>query len=135
MISRNVVRSRMAAVTAAMLLVTGMACGRFYHRPEDLESEEPAIVIFTNESLDHADVYAVLAGNSPIRMGTVMAGRSDTLTVPRQAVTYGSINIVARLLARTHVPSTGSIAIRAGDWLDVRLDLNGRYLSAVPARQ
>lgn len=135
MISRSFSRSRLQVLAAVTLLVAGSACGRLFTTNSEADEAERAIVIFTNQSLDQADVFAVVPGNTPLRMGTVMAGRSDTLLVPVQAVNQGNFNIIARLLGRNYMPSTGPVTIRPGDALDVRLGLNDKFLSAVPARQ
>ncbi|MEP6617947.1 MAG: hypothetical protein ABJE47_01480 [bacterium] len=129
MLSRN--RLRAAAVAVALASTT--ACGRFYS--QNTEPDEKALVVFANQSLDQADVYAVIPGSAALRMGSVMAGRTDTLVVPTQVVSAGgNVNIVARLLARSYTPATGPVTIRPGDALDVRLGLDDRYLSVLPSR-
>ena len=94
-----------------------------------------ALVIFHNESLDQADVFAVAPGSSFERIGTVFPGRTDTLRVRSSLIAAGSgVNIMARLLARSNTPSTGTIPLHSGDMFDVRLTSDGRTLSALPAR-
>jgi len=118
-------------VIAAACVVAVAACGHLGMG----SSAGDALVIFHNESLDQADVFAVAPGSDFERIGTVFPGRTDTLRVRSSLVSTGSgVNIVARLLARSNTPSTGSIALHSGDMFDVRLTSDGRTLSALPAR-
>jgi hypothetical protein len=100
-----------------------------------MHSGEPtAQVIFANESLDQADVYAVLNGGQSQRIGTVFAGRTETLDIPTNIISAGgTVSIVARLLAHTYAPSTGPLTINAGDRIRVTLPSTGRSLSVLPA--
>jgi hypothetical protein len=94
----------------------------------------PAVIYFTNESLDQASVYLVGPGLDFRRIGTVFAGRTDTLTVPADLAARGAtLNIVARLLARSDVPQTGPVSIRPGEQYQARLPLNSRLISFLPA--
>ena len=109
--------------------VTVAACGTF-HRGS---AEPPALLYFTNESLDQADVYAVSSGGASTRIGTVSGGRTDTLTVPRDVVARNdNVNLVARLLARSAMPSSGPIPIHPGDHLAVRLPIDQKMLVVLP---
>ena len=92
----------------------------------------PAIVIFANDGLDQAEVFAIPRGGSRLRIGTVMGGRTDTLQVPTIAGA-GNVTIIARLLARSNTPSTGPLSLSAGDRIIVRLPIDGRLLSVLPA--
>ena len=93
-----------------------------------------ASLIFTNESLDQAAVYVIASGVEFRRIGTVIPGRTDTLTIPSDVVARaGTLNIVARLLARNEVPQTGPVTIRPGDLYQVRLTADARALSFLPA--
>jgi hypothetical protein len=128
---RRSITSRIALLACAAT-VAGAACGPF-HRGS---GQPPALLYFTNESLDQADVYAALPGNQPIRIGTVLAGRTDTLTVPADmAARGGNVNILARLLARSTVPNSGPILIRPGDRLIVRLPVDQKMLVVLPTGQ
>jgi len=123
-------RVRLILFSAAALAAA--ACGPFHKG----QGPPPAYLIFTNESLDQADVYAVLSGNQPIRIGTVAAGRTDTLTVPTEVVTRGeNVNVVARLLARSSRPSSGPIPLHPGDRLEVRLPIDQKMLVVLPTGQ
>jgi hypothetical protein len=94
----------------------------------------PAVIYFTNESLDQATVYVVAPGLDFRRIGTVFAGRTDTLRVPADvALRGGTLNIVARMLARSDVPQTGPVSISPGGQYQVRLPISGRLLSFLPA--
>jgi hypothetical protein len=97
------------------------------------ESAEPTTFEFKNESLAQADVYVAASGSGARRLGTVFAGRTETLTVPREIAIRGTITVIARLLARSRVPSTGSIAISPGDRLSIRLPMDERALYVLPA--
>ena len=115
-----------------LAVVAGAACGP-YHKGA---GPPPAYLIFTNESLDQANVYAAVAGNQPIRIGTVFAGRTDTLTVPSEIASRGeNINVFARLLAQSARPSSGPIPIHPGDRLAVRLPLDQKTLVVLPTGQ
>jgi hypothetical protein len=92
--------NRVRLILFAAAALAAAACGPFHKG----QGPPPAYLIFTNESLDQADVYAVLSGNQPIRIGTVAAGRTDTLTVPPEVVTRGDCSHVrrGRRAARSH---------------------------------
>jgi hypothetical protein len=117
---------------ALLALVGGaFACGPFRKGV----GGEPAILVFNNQSLDQATVYAVAPGADYIRIGTVMAGRTEELTIPPDlAIRAGTLNIVARLLARNNFPQTGPVSISPGERYEVTLPMDGRLLSFLPAR-
>ena len=121
------------AAIAALVLAGAVACGPM-HRSNN--TQPPALLYFTNESLDQADVFAVTSGNQRIRIGTVFAGRTDTLTGPREIAARGdNVNIVARLLARSATPASGPVPIRPGDHLVVRLPSDQKLLVVLPGDQ
>ena len=96
--------------------------------------QPPAIVIFTNEAIDQATVYVVAPGVELRRIGTVIPGRTETLTIPADLVgRAGTLNIVARLLARGERPQTGPILIHPGDTYEARLTSDLLFLSFFPA--
>jgi hypothetical protein len=128
----TVVRAAIAA--SALALAGAAACGPM-HRSSS-SSQPPALLYFTNESLDQADVFAVTSGSQRIRIGTVFAGRTDTLTVPREVAARGdNVNLVVRLLARSATPSSGPVPIRPGDHLVVRLPSDQKMLVVLPGNQ
>ncbi|WP_148306174.1 hypothetical protein [Gemmatirosa kalamazoonensis] len=93
-------------------------------------------MIFTNQSLDQADVYAVSSSGAQTRIGTVMPGRTDTLHVRQGAVGGDNqANIVARILARSRTPSSGLVTLSPGDRVQVTLSSDERILSVLPARE
>lgn len=113
----------------ALLIVAAPACGPFRRGP-DVES---AVLVFTNESLEQANVYAVAPGLGARRLGTVMAGRTEKLVVPSDITTRGdNVNIVARLLASSARPQTGPVSIRPGEEYEVRLSADRRVLVFLP---
>lgn len=121
----NVRRALTTSVTA--LLLTG--CGPF-HRGG---IPEPAI-LFHNDSTDQADVYAIGTGGDPIRIGTVFAGRTETLTVPSSIIGGANrVNVIARIFASGRVVSTGPFTITPGETMDVRLTSDEKMLSVLPA--
>jgi len=129
MTSNHSLTNRVRLIIFAVAAVGAAACGPF-HKNNGLP---PAYLYFTNESLDQADVYAVLSGDQPIRIGTVASGRTDTLTVPPEVSSRGeNVNVVARLLARSARPSSGPIPIHPGDRLVVRLPVDQKMLVVLP---
>ena len=127
---RHLARARRALVL--LTLAAASACHRNQTVSDD-GSGEPATIQFVNESLAQADVFVASSGSGARRIGTVFAGRTEELTVPREYTNRGSVAIVARLLARNHAPSTGSIAIGPGTHLSVRLPMDERTLYVLPA--
>jgi hypothetical protein len=118
------------ALTLLCVLVAA-ACGHLGMGGPEMAD---AFIVFHNESLDQADVYAVAPGTDFVRIGTVFPGRADTLRVRSSLVAPGSgINVVVRLLARSNTPSTGNIPLHSGDMFDVRLTSDGRNLVALPS--
>ena len=89
---------------------------------------------FTNESLDQADVYAIVSGQ-PVRIGTVLAGRTENLVLPPDIAARGvNVNVVARLLASSVQPQSGPIPIHPGTRLEIRLPVDQKQLVVLPAR-
>jgi hypothetical protein len=132
-------RSALHAVRLCSIIVLGTvivassACGRLHHNEDEEEPAMQAQVVFVNESLDQADVFAGGLGGESIRIGTVQAGRTETLNVPSQFVSRESVTIAVRRLAHSAVLRTGPITINAGDRIEVRLPVNGMSLSVLPA--
>ena len=120
---------RLVRTFTAAVALAGAACGPFHLGPRDL-----ATVIFTNDSLEQADVYATIAIADAVRIGTVLATTTDTLTVPSSVTTQagGQTNIYARLLARSGRPATGLISLRPSDVIRVRLTADARALFVTP---
>lgn len=134
-VSRRLLRAASVGLFAVALLGTGASCSRVQPGEELIEPAGPTQIVFINESLEQANVYAVVSGAESIRIGTVMPGRTETLDLPQQMVDRaGTVNIVARLLARTYTPQTGPVSIGRGERLQVRLPMDGRILSILPAQ-
>lgn len=121
------IRRAVVAVAAASALA---GCGPF-HRGNEPQS----VIVFRNQSPDQADVYAIGSGGDPIRIGTVFAGRTETLRVPT-SVTGGSsrVNIVARIFASGRLVVTGPFTLMPGDSMDVTLTSDEKILSVLPSR-
>jgi hypothetical protein len=123
-------RAMRIALLGALLLAAG-SCSRLRHGES---APAPSVqIVFINESLEQADVFALSAGGEQVRMGSVAPGRTATLNVPVQFVRQGAVNIAARLLGRGAVIRTGSLTIRDGDRLEVRLPVAANVLSVLPA--
>lgn len=119
---------RAAVAVAAALTLAG--CGPF-HRGNQPES----VIVFRNQSLDQADVYAIGAGGDPIRIGTVFAGRTETLRVPTSVTGASSrVNVVARIFASGRLVVTGPFTLMPGDSMDVTLTSDEKILSVLPSR-
>ena len=116
---------------APAVLVFAAACGGGMRRTGNVA---PTVIYFTNEALEQATVYMVVPGADFRRIGTVFPGRTDTLRVPADlALRGGTVNIVARMLARSELPQTGPVSIRPGGEYQVRLPMDARLLSFLPA--
>ena len=124
-------------ILALVLLASLAACAR-NQGGKDMgnladEADGPTTIEFKNESLAQADVFVVLSSSERRKLGTVFAGRTETLTIPSELARRGSVSIVARLLARSRAPSTGSLALSPGAHLSVRLPLDEKALFVLPA--
>ena len=129
---RCTARSRRAIALLAVAALS--ACHRNRTASEiDDAANEPSTIEFKNESLAQADVFVVASSSGPRRLGTVFAGRTETLTIPHEIVVRGTITVVARLLARSRAPSSGSIAISPGTHLSIRLPMDEKALYVLPA--
>lgn len=112
--------------TAALL----GACSRNQMAAEP--GNEPAAVVFSNESLTQADLFAVMSGGAEARrLGTVMAGRTETLRLSADLALRGNISLVARLLNGGTL-STGIVPVHPGDTVHVQLPLNRSMLVFLP---
>jgi hypothetical protein len=123
-------------VALASLLALPAACGPF-RRGETGEAagQLAARIYFNNESLDQAAVYAVGPGSDQVRIGTVMAGRTDTLVVPSSLVGSTSLRIYARPLGRSIMPSSGTVTLQPGEALSITLPSDQRTLVVLPPRE
>lgn len=116
-------------LAAALSLAT--ACGP-YRQWQSGGDVDAAHLYFTNESIDQAAVYAI-AGGQDIRIGTVMPGRTETLTIPASIAASGTtVQIVARALGQSRVASSGPLTIVPGQSWAVRLPFDQRALVVLP---
>lgn len=121
------IRRAVVAIAAALALA---GCGPF-HRGNQPES----VIVFRNQSPDQADVYAIGSGGDPIRIGTVFAGRTETLRVPTSVTGASSrVNVVARIFASGRLVVTGPFTLMPGDSMDVTLTSDEKILSVLPSR-
>lgn len=120
--------TRSFACAALVLLAMSACIGRSFRG-----SDDPALVIFTNDALDQATVYIVGPASDFRRIGVVSAGRTDTLKVSSELVTRGTVNIVVRMLAQSAMPQTGSVSMAPGEAYVVRLPPDARMLTFLPA--
>lgn len=113
----------------AVALVVSGACGPFHRSPE-LDS----VVIFHNQSVDQADVYALGPGGDPTRIGTVFAGKTETLRVNQSIIGAANrVNVIARIFPSGRVVSSGPFTLGPGDSMDVTLSSDERLLSVLPS--
>ena len=126
--SRFATARGLSCLAAAALSVA--ACGPRRAGP----GVDPAVIVFQNESLYEAAVFVVPRGGAQLRIGTVQPGRTDTLRVRGASLAgSGAVSIVARVLAVSRTPSTGSITLLPGDRMVVRLPPDAYSLSVLPA--
>ena len=122
-------RARLHGLAVTLALGATVACGPIRNRTAP---QERVVITFTNESLDQANVYAV-TGSQAIRIGTVLAGRTEELVVPGNIAFGGqNVNVVARLLAQSRRPSTGPIVLSPGQRIEIRLPMDQRSLVVLP---
>jgi hypothetical protein len=122
-------RRRFVALVAPALLA---ACGPLRRSGPSADSAE---IIFRNESLDQAGVYVIAQSGLRTRIGTVSAGRTETLRVPPTAIGgSGTVTVVADILARSRTPTSGSIPLGRGQRILVTLRSDQRMLTVLPAR-
>jgi len=133
--SRQTLRRSMKPLLLAALLTLPAACSRNRNQSQDADvNDGPATIIFTNETLNQADLFAVLPGVQARKIGTVMAGRTEELVVPADIVRRSSnLNFVARLLSSSDAPGSGPVPLHAGDRLQVRLPMGAKTLFVAPA--
>jgi hypothetical protein len=122
-------------MAAAASLLAGLGACALMKRGTTSQELPPAILYFTNETLDQADVYAITSGTQSTRIGTVMSGRTDTLRVRHSILVGGDINVVVHLVARSVRPQTGTFALHSGDQYSIRLPADARTLVLLPVRE
>lgn len=134
----------MPATTTARTLVLALAaaatlaaCARrnALGEPEaPVDPNAPVVILFENQSQSQAGVYVVPRGGLERRVATVQPGRTETITLDRNAWgATGSINVVARLIGSSATPSTGQITLAPGLRLQVTLPNTANTLTVLPA--
>lgn len=121
-------RPSIAAAAVALALV---ACGG---RRAAMEPAAPAFLVFENQTLFEATVFATARGGVPRRVGIVAPNRTETLALRGDVLAAGAggVTITARLLADRRTPTTGPLTVRPGDRLRVTLPTAANILSVVP---
>ena len=116
-------------VALVVALAACAACGPF-HRGATPE----AVVVFHNQSTDQADVYALGSGGDPTRIGTVFAGKTETLHV-NDAIIGGAnrVNVIARIFPSGRVVASGPFSLGPGDSMDLTLSSDEKILSVLPS--
>src|SRR5687768_1360161 len=106
-------RRRLVSLASTSLLALSTlsaACGGARRAPAPAGT--PAEVIFTNNSLNQAEVFAVTRSGARARIGTVFAGRTETLRIAAGSLGADhTAAIVARIRASGRAPSTGLITV------------------------
>jgi hypothetical protein len=119
-------------LAVAALACAASACNPMSRRGR-AAADQPAVVVFENQSLYEAGVYAVPRGGTAVRIGTVPPGRTDTLTLRGASLPAGgSVALVARLLADPRTPTTGPLSIQAGEHIAVTLPSQANILTVLP---
>jgi hypothetical protein len=121
-------------LVSGVVLAAATACGGL-HSGGATPDSGPTTVVFRNESLDQADLFAVRRSAGALRLGTIMAGRTDTLEIQKGTVAPGeSVDFVARLLTGKHTPHSGMVAVSPGQVLTITLPQTENILSVLPGQ-
>jgi hypothetical protein len=132
---------RIRAFLAPAVVCAGFACasaGSNAHpgRSRQATDNRGATVYFKNDSWDQVAVYAFTTGLSRTRIGTVMAGRADTLTIPSMMINApGGVNISTVPLGKNEVSETGPLMFRVGEAVEISQPGNQQILVVLPARR
>ena len=115
------------------MLVALAALAVIASNPRHLGARERAAVVFTNDSVQQVDVFALQGTMEMIRLGTVLGGRTETLYVPTSITDQGGqTRIIVRLFASNVQRATGMLTLQATDQWKVRLSADGRTLFVTP---
>jgi hypothetical protein len=102
------------------LLLVAASCGPAVRRGPDPDA---ATVIFINDTGEQANVFAVVPGSQPVKLGTIYALRTETFKVPGTVTGRpNGVHIVADMLARRGSRATDPISLPPGSSVQVRLD-------------
>jgi hypothetical protein len=121
----------------ALAAVAAASAGACAMRKGSAPAPEPSYVVFTNQASDQAAVYARRGGGGSdmVRIGSVASGRTETLRVPVAISRDGSLSVVARLLARRGLISSGEFVVRPGERVSVTLGASANILTVLPIPQ
>src|SRR3954470_15161012 len=93
-------------LVGSIALAGTVSCGGFHSGAQP--GEGPTTVVFQNQSLEQADLYAIRRSAGALRLGTIMSGRTDTLQIADGTIPAGeNVDFVARLLAKGSTPHSG----------------------------
>lgn len=117
-------RYRRTCVFTFVLLAFAAGCASFRRAgPPD------SVIVFKNDSVDQADVYAIGSGGQPFRIGTVFAAHAEPLRVPQGLTASDArVNIIARIFATGRVVSSGPFSLAPGDTMVVTLSNDEKLL-------
>jgi hypothetical protein len=120
-------------VAGSIALAATAACGALH--PGSTPDRAPTTIVFQNQSLEQADVFALRRSAGALRIGTVMAGRTDTLTIQPGLIAPGeTVDFAVRLLAKPGTPHSGPVAVSPGQWLTITLPQTEKILSVLPSQ-
>lgn len=126
----------LSRAVAASIPFIAAGCGPMHANTSSAPRAEDAVVYFSNESLDQADVYAISSSSMRTRIGTVLAGQTEALTIPEIAMGTGDVTVAARLLAHSGYIAAGPLALHGGDRYSIRLPSDvSTTLVILPARE
>jgi hypothetical protein len=130
---------RIRASLASVAVLAGFACagaGAHPGRTRQLATNHGATVYFKNDSWDQVAVYAYTSGLSRTRIGTVMAGGADTLTIPSLMINApGGVHISTVPLGKNEIAETGPLMFRIGEAVEISQPGNQQILVVLPARR
>jgi hypothetical protein len=112
---------------AIVILLGTSACAP--RRPAGPATGETSRVVFVNESPDQAELWVLSPGVNVRRIGTVMTGETATFRIPQEFASTGNVSFIARIRHRASTLSTGSVPVRPGDELRLRLPRDEKLLS------
>jgi hypothetical protein len=87
--------------------------------------------VFSNESMEKADVWVGTLGKKSHRVGAVLGGETSTLRVPKHYYENGRFNISTVLRGSPRTPWVELQDVRPEEELRVRLPKNGTRLELI----
>ena len=118
---------RIVAYTLAGALLVPGACRT---TPRGEPSTIGATLVFVNESLERAQVFAVARAVSQEDLGIVMQGERQTFLIPARILRQGgqSVTIVVRTPSRSRSLSAGPVVLSGGEVVQVTLPIGANNL-------